>query len=124
MKHLRILFLIMISYNLYSAEIPKIDPFTLANELYGASNWTEAYIKYNAIHNENATIPGGTVNMDGVRRSISVTGEFKDPTLIGNIVITSTEGKPFYLKDVAEAANNIDSTLFRPPYGKITLFQS
>src|SRR5207249_7184075 len=29
-----------------------------------------------------------------------------------------------YLKDVAEAANHIDSNLFRPPYGKITLFQS
>jgi len=52
MKNLRILLLIMISYNLYSAEIPKIDPFTFANELYGASNWTEAYIKYNAIHND------------------------------------------------------------------------
>lgn len=29
-----------------------------------------------------------------------------------------------YLKDVAEAANYIDSDLFRPPYGKITMFQA
>lgn len=29
-----------------------------------------------------------------------------------------------YLKDIAEAANHIDSNLFRPPYGKITLFQA
>jgi len=29
-----------------------------------------------------------------------------------------------YLKDVAEAANHIDSDLFRPPYGRITLFQA
>jgi peptidoglycan-N-acetylglucosamine deacetylase len=29
-----------------------------------------------------------------------------------------------YLKDVAEAANHIDSNLFRPPYGKISLFQA
>jgi len=29
-----------------------------------------------------------------------------------------------YLKDIAEAANYIDSNLFRPPYGKISLFQA
>ncbi len=29
-----------------------------------------------------------------------------------------------YLKDIAEAANYIDSNLFRPPYGKITMFQA
>jgi len=29
-----------------------------------------------------------------------------------------------YLKDIGEAANYIDSNLFRPPYGKITLFQA
>ena len=29
-----------------------------------------------------------------------------------------------YMNDIAEAANYIDSNLFRPPYGKITLFQA
>ncbi len=29
-----------------------------------------------------------------------------------------------YMKDIAEAANYIDSNLFRPPYGRITLFQA
>lgn len=29
-----------------------------------------------------------------------------------------------YMNDVAEAANYIDSNLFRPPYGKISLFQA
>ena len=29
-----------------------------------------------------------------------------------------------YMKDIAEAANYIDSNLFRPPYGKITSFQA
>ena len=29
-----------------------------------------------------------------------------------------------YLRDIAEAANYIDSNLFRPPYGKISLFQA
>jgi peptidoglycan/xylan/chitin deacetylase (PgdA/CDA1 family) len=29
-----------------------------------------------------------------------------------------------YMKDIAEAANYIDSNLFRPPYGRISLFQA
>jgi peptidoglycan/xylan/chitin deacetylase (PgdA/CDA1 family) len=29
-----------------------------------------------------------------------------------------------YMKDIAEAANYIDSNLFRPPYGRMTLFQA
>ncbi len=29
-----------------------------------------------------------------------------------------------YMRDIAEAANYIDSNLFRPPYGRITLFQA
>lgn len=29
-----------------------------------------------------------------------------------------------YMKDIAEAANYIDSNLFRPPYGRITRFQA
>jgi peptidoglycan/xylan/chitin deacetylase (PgdA/CDA1 family) len=29
-----------------------------------------------------------------------------------------------YMKDIAEAANYIDSNLFRPPYGRITSFQA
>jgi peptidoglycan/xylan/chitin deacetylase (PgdA/CDA1 family) len=29
-----------------------------------------------------------------------------------------------YMKDIAEAANYIDSDLFRPPYGRISLFQA
>jgi multidrug efflux pump subunit AcrB len=56
------------------------------------------YDIYNAIHSENATIPGGTVNMDGIRRSLNVTGEFKNADQMGNIIINSIEGKPVYLK--------------------------
>jgi multidrug efflux pump len=64
------------------------------------------YDIYNAIHSENATIPGGTVNMDGIRRSLSVTGEFKNAEQLGSIVINSIEGKPVYLKDIAEVVDS------------------
>src|SRR5436190_4551825 len=71
---------------------------------------------YNAVHNENATIPGGTVNMDGIRRSLSVTGEFKNAEQLGNIVINSIEGKPIYLKDIAEV---IDSHKEQESYARL-----
>src|SRR5690349_5462962 len=60
------------------------------------------YDIYSAVSNENRTIPGGTVKMDSERRSISVSGEFKDPESIGNIVVNSIDGKSVYLKDIAE----------------------
>lgn len=56
----------------------------------------------NAIRYENLTISGGTVPMDGMRRSISVKGEFKSVEDIRNIVVLSTEGAPLYLRDIAE----------------------
>jgi len=56
----------------------------------------------NAIRYENLTISGGTVPMDGMRRSISVKGEFKSVEEIRNIVVLSTEGAPLYLRDIAE----------------------
>jgi len=64
------------------------------------------YDIYNAVKSENATIPGGTVNMDGVRRSLNVTGEFKSMDQIRNIVINSIDGKPVYLKDIAEVVDS------------------
>ena len=64
------------------------------------------YDIYNVVHSENATIPGGTVNMDGIRRSLSVTGEFRNAEQMGNIVINSIEGKPVYLKDIAEVVDS------------------
>ncbi len=60
------------------------------------------YDIYNAVSNENRTIPGGTVKMEAERRSISVSGEFKSPEKIGDIVINSIDGKAVYLKDIAE----------------------
>ncbi len=74
------------------------------------------YDIYNAVKNENATIPGGTVSMDGVRRSINVSGEFKSAQQIGDIIINSIDGKPVYLKDVAEV---IDSHKEQESYARL-----
>ncbi len=59
-----------------------------------------------AVQGENITIPGGSVNMNGVRRSLSVSGEFKDAEQLGNMVINSIHGSPVYLKTIAEVVDS------------------
>ncbi|REK06648.1 MAG: AcrB/AcrD/AcrF family protein [Bacteroidetes bacterium] len=59
-----------------------------------------------AVQSENLTIPGGSVNIDGVRRSLSVSGEFKNVDQVANLVINSIEGKAVYLKDIAEVKDS------------------
>jgi len=55
-----------------------------------------------AVSSENVTISGGTIEMNGTRRSIRVTGEFKNLNVIKNIVVTTSSGALVYLKDIAE----------------------
>lgn len=56
----------------------------------------------NAVKFENMTISGGNVKMDGMQRSLSVKGEFKNVEQLRNIVVNSTAGSPIYLRDLAE----------------------
>lgn len=59
-----------------------------------------------AVRYENITIPGGTINSGGIRRSISVSGEFRSAEQLGNIVINSIEGNAVYLKDIADVVDS------------------
>ncbi|MCS6821563.1 MAG: efflux RND transporter permease subunit [Microscillaceae bacterium] len=56
----------------------------------------------NAVAFENLTISGGTISLDGVRRSVSITGEFKDIETIKNLIVGASGGAKVYLKDIAE----------------------
>ena len=56
----------------------------------------------NAVKYENLTISGGTLTTGGVRRVLSVKGEFKDVEQIKNMVVGATGGAHVYLKDVAD----------------------
>lgn len=60
----------------------------------------------NAVRYENMTISGGTVSSDGIRRNISVIGEYKDATRLGDIIVKSGHGSPVYLKDIAEVKDS------------------
>jgi multidrug efflux pump len=59
-----------------------------------------------AIGYENRIIPGGELAVDGMKRSISVNGEYSNADQIGNTVIGSTQGGKVYLKDVAEVIDS------------------
>lgn len=58
-----------------------------------------------AIGGENVLIPGGEIAVDGMKRSLSVNGEYADAREIGNTVIGSIQGGKVYLKDVAEVVD-------------------
>lgn len=56
----------------------------------------------NAVQRENLNISGGEVNISQVRRNLRVTGEFKQPKEIGDIVVRSFTGTTVFLKDIAK----------------------
>lgn len=55
-----------------------------------------------SIQFENMTISGGMITTDEMKRSLSITGEFKDLSQFDNIIIKSTAGSIVYLHDIAE----------------------
>ncbi len=59
-----------------------------------------------AVQSENLTIPGGSVKLEGVRRSLSVSGEFRNVEQISNLIVNSINGKPVYLKNIAEVVDS------------------
>ena len=59
-----------------------------------------------AIAYENMTISGGSIPTYGMRRSISVVGQFANTDILNSIIIKSSSGALVYLKDIAEITDN------------------
>ncbi len=55
-----------------------------------------------AIQGENLSIPGGTIDDGRQNLSVRIPGEFKDVKPIEDIVVKIQNGKPIYVRDVAE----------------------
>ncbi|HUW06605.1 MAG TPA: efflux RND transporter permease subunit [Williamwhitmania sp.] len=55
----------------------------------------------NAITNDNATISGGNINLQGMSRTVRIVGEFKSLDDVKNIVVTTASGALVKLKDIA-----------------------
>lgn len=56
----------------------------------------------NAIQNENMTMSGGDLLVDGFRRNVRVIGEFESLDDLRNLVVKAENQKVVYLKDIAE----------------------
>ena len=59
-----------------------------------------------SIRGENVLIPGGQLSVDGMKRSLTVNGEYTDAREIANTVIGSIQGGKVYLKDIAEVVDS------------------
>lgn len=55
-----------------------------------------------AIQYENVRIAGGNIDVETMKRSLSVVGEFSDAREVENIVIRAQSGSTVYLRDIAE----------------------
>ncbi|MDH5638284.1 MAG: efflux RND transporter permease subunit [Nitrospinota bacterium] len=55
-----------------------------------------------AIEHENVTIPGGSVEVGDYKYTIRTPGEFKDPSVIGGLVLKTGRLQPVYIRDVAD----------------------
>jgi len=55
-----------------------------------------------AIGRENLSITGGNVPVDGMKPTISIKGEFKEPKEIEDVIVTSASGAKLFLRDIAE----------------------
>ncbi len=65
---------------------------------------------------ENLTISGGSVELDDMKRSLSVSGEFKDIEEIKNSIVSGQTGAHLYLKDIAEV---VDAHKTQESFGRL-----
>ncbi|MBT6068553.1 efflux RND transporter permease subunit [Candidatus Peregrinibacteria bacterium] len=59
-----------------------------------------------AIQFQNSTLPGGTLEYDGIRYPVRFKGDIKNPVELPSIPISALNGSPIYLKDIAEITDS------------------
>lgn len=60
----------------------------------------------NAVRGENVIIPGGQLSVDGMKRSLTVNGEYVDAEQIAGTVVGGTKGGKIYLRDIAQVIDS------------------
>ncbi|MFA6946883.1 MAG: efflux RND transporter permease subunit, partial [Pedobacter sp.] len=72
-----------------------------------------------AVGYENLTISGGTIKMDGVRRTLNVKKEFVSAEELSNLIIKTPTGSSVYLRDIAEVKDSFkEQESYARLYGK------
>lgn len=59
-----------------------------------------------AVGQENVIIPGGQLSVAGVKRSLSVSGEYVDAAEMANTIVGSIRGAKVYLRDIAQVVDS------------------
>ena len=54
------------------------------------------------VRNENVNIPGGSIEVGSRDYLVRVDGEFVDPSVISELVVATRQGRPIYVRDLAE----------------------
>jgi multidrug efflux pump subunit AcrB len=60
----------------------------------------------NAIAAENVTVSAGNITNYGMKRTLRVTGQFRSPAEINNIILKSSSGATVYIKDIADVKDS------------------
>jgi multidrug efflux pump subunit AcrB len=55
-----------------------------------------------AIRDENVNIPGGSIDVGPLQYLVRVAGEFEDPMIIQDLVVDTKDGRPIYVRDIAD----------------------
>ncbi len=72
-----------------------------------------------AIGQENVSISGGDILMDGRRRTVQVVGDLRDAADLESVIVKSEKGMPVYLRDLATVRFvDQDATSFAREWGK------
>jgi multidrug efflux pump subunit AcrB len=61
-----------------------------------------------AIQGENLTISGGNLSMDNIRRNMTISGQFKSPRQIEDIVLRGGNGAIVKVKDIAKVSDTYE----------------
>ena len=54
------------------------------------------------IRDENVNIPGGSIDVGPMQYLVRVAGEFDDPMIIQDLVVTTEDDRPIYVRDIAD----------------------
>ena len=55
-----------------------------------------------AIRDEHVNIPGGAIDVGPLEYLVRVDGEFEDPMVIQDLVVATEDGRPIYVRDIAD----------------------
>jgi multidrug efflux pump subunit AcrB len=61
----------------------------------------------NAVSGENLDMSGGLLDVDNMKRTLQIKGQFKTAQDISQLVVRNTSGAPIYLKDIATIKDTV-----------------